>query len=352
MKKIARIAITIMVVFAFPLYVFTSQVRAATLTNASVTLDDSRPSNAGTIYTFSFQGVTAANVKCIKVQFSDAVVAGSKPTGMTLGAVTVSSSTYIAGMTGWTPTITDASGLMTFTNVTGASASNGNIVFSNTITNGSTGSVAYYARFNSYDNTDCATTPRDNAVVSFIYTDGVTVTATVDPTLTFTVAAVTSGGTVNSATTNVTSTISPSTVPFGTITTSANKIAAHTLTVATNAANGYTVFVRNTQLLTSGSNTILAHTGTNAAPSVFPSAGVTEAFGYTTESVALSGTAGRFSSNKWAGYATTFGTNEVMYSATPINSTAVKVGYQLSIVGTTKAGTYTTVVEYSAVPIY
>jgi len=350
MKKIARIAITILVVFAFPLYVFTAQTRAATLTNASVSMTDSRPSQAGVSYTFTFSGVTSANVKCVKIQFSDSVVAGSKPTGMTLGAITVSG-TY--GASAWTPSITDATGLATFTDVTGATAANGTVILSAAITNGSTKEVPYYARFNSYGNVDCATTPRDDSVVSFIYTDGVTVTATVDPTLTFTVAGLGNGVGVNGATTNVISTAT--TVPFGTITTSTNKIGGNTLTVATNAANGFTVFTRNTQLLTSGASTILAHIGSNASPSAFPAAGVTEAFGYTTDDTTLSGgTPARFTTpgNYWAGFGTTFTGNEVFYSGTPISSTAVKVGMQLSIVGTTKAGSYTTVVEYSAVPVY
>jgi len=354
MKKIARIAITIMVVFAFPLYVFTSQVKAAVLTNAYVSMDDSRPSNAATTYTFNFQGVTASNIKCMKIQFSDSVVAGSKPTGMTLGgSLDVASSTYLSAMTGWTGiTVTDATGLFTITDATGAVPGNGNIVFNANITNASTVAVAYYARFNSYDNVDCASTPRDSAVVSYIYTDGVTVTATVDPTLTFSVAGITSGVSINGTNTNVISTAT--TVPFGIITTAGNKIGGNELTVATNAANGFTVFTKNTQLLTSGPNTILAHTGTNATPTTFPAAGVTEAFGYTTEDATLSGgTPARFTTGPtYAGFTTSFGTNEVFYSATPISSTAVEVGLQLSIVGTTKAGTYTTIVEYSAVPIY
>jgi len=350
MKKIARIAITIMVVFAFPLYVFLPQARAATLTSASVSLTDSRPSQAGVQYTFSFSGVTSANVKCVQIQFSDAVIGGSKPTGMTLGAITVSG-TY--GASAWTPAITDATGLAKFTDVTGVTATNGTVILSAAITNGSTKEVAYFARFNSYGNTDCATTPRDDAVVAFIYTDGVTVTATVDPSLTFTVTGIGSGVSVNGATTNVVSTAT--TVPFGVVTTGSNKIGGNILTLGTNAGGGATVFTRNTQVMTApGPFTIAAHAGTNGSPTTFPTANTTEAFGYTTDdTLSVTGDgATRFQSNKWAGFGLTFPGNEVYYSGGPLASTAQNVLMQISINAATEAGTYTTVVEYSAVPIY
>ncbi len=355
MKKFARILVTLLVVFAFPLYAFVAETSAATLTNASVSLSDSRPSTASVTYTLAFQNVTAANVKCIQVQFSDAATAGSKPTGMTLGAVTISSSTYIAGSTGWTPSITDATGLMKFTDVTGASASNGNIVFSASITNGSVASTTYYARFNSYDNVDCASTPRDDITMAFIYTTGVTVSATVDPTLTFSLGNVGSAQSVNSATTNV-ATVSATAVTFGSVTASTNKIAAHDLIVSTNAVTGYTVYTKYTAALTSGGNTITDHTGTNAAPTAFPSPG-TEAFGYTTEDGTLgTGTAGRFTAtggNKWAAYTSSFTTsNEVAYSATAVATQTTRVGYQVGVTATTEPGTYTTTVVYSAVPKY
>jgi hypothetical protein len=355
MKKFARVLVALIVAFAFPLYVFVGETKAATLNNASVSLSDSRPTTATVTYTLAFQNVTAANVKCIKVQFSDAATAGSKPTGMTLGAVTVTSSTYLSGLTGWTPTITDATGLMTFTNVTGASPSNGNIVFSANITNGSVASTTYYTRFNSYDNTDCATTPRDDITMAFIYTDGVTVSATVDPTLTFSLGNVSTSQSVNGATTNV-ATVSATAVTFGSVTASTNKIAAHDLIVSTNAATGYTVYTKYTAILTSGGNTITDHTGTNAAPTAFPSPG-TEAFGYTTADGSLgTGTTGRFTAsggNKWAAYTTAFTTsNEVAYSATAVASETTRVGYQVGVTATTEPGTYTTTVVYSAVPKY
>jgi hypothetical protein len=356
MKKIAQIAISILLVLATPLYVFLGKVNAATLTSASVSLSDSRPSQTTVTYTFNFAGVTASNIKCIKIQFSDTATAGSKPSGMTLnGSLNVSSSTYLAGLTSWTPVVTDATGLFTSTHATGGVPGTGDIVMTAHITNGSTASTTYYARFNSYDNVDCATTPRDDVTLAFIYTDGVVVNATVDPTLTFSLGNVGSGQSVNSATTNV-ATSSATAVTFGSVTASTNRIAAHDLVVSTNAVTGYTVYTKYTAILTSGGNTITDHTGTNAAPTAFPSPG-TEAFGYTTADSTLgTGTAARFTTsggNKWAAYTTAFTTsNEVAYSATAVSSETTRVGYQVGVSATTEPGTYTTTVVYSAVPKY
>lgn len=353
MKKIARIAITIMVVFAFPLYVFTSKVTAATLTNGYVTLSDSRPSTASVTYTIGFQGVTASTIKCVNIQFSDAATGGSKPTGMTITGATLGGTTTLMPTPGsWTATPNNATGAIPITYVTGETGTNGIVVIS-AVTNGSSASTPYYIQFSTYNNVDCVSSPVDSSVIAFIYTTGVTVSATVDPSLSFSLGNVASGQTVNSATTNAATTTATA-VNFGVVTSATNKIAAHDLIVSTNAINGYTVYVKSTGALTYLGATITNWTGTNAAPTTFTAAG-TEAFGYTTASTSLSGTAARFSSNKWAGYSTAFDTptiQEVARATGTVSNDTTRVGYQVAISGATEAGVYTTTVVYSAVPTY
>ncbi len=356
MKKIARIAITIMVVFAFPLYVFTSKVTAATLTNGYVTLSDSRPSTASVTYTIGFQGLTASTVKCINIQFSDAATGGSKPTGMTItGATLVANptTTLIPTTSSWTATPNNGTGAIPITFATGETAVNGVVAISG-ITNGSTASTAYYVQFSTYNNVDCVSSPVDSGVIAFIYTDGVTVSATVDPTLTFSLAGVSSGGTVNSATTNVT-TSTATAVNFGSVTTATNKIAAHDLVIATNAPNGYTIYVKYTGVMTYNAFTLdeAGFSGSNASPASFPAAGTTELLAYTTADAVLgTGTPGRFQTNLWAKYTTSFGTNEVAYNNAAVATETTRVGYQVSVEGDTQPGIYTTTVVYSAVPTY
>ncbi|MFS8130490.1 MAG: hypothetical protein ACMG57_00780 [Candidatus Dojkabacteria bacterium] len=327
------------------------KLQAAALSTGSIFLSDSRISSTNVTYSITFSGVTTSAIQCINVKFSDASVAGSKPSGMTITSLALSgTSTYIPTPGSWGVVNTDATGTSAITFASGetpASASNRTVILTG-ITNGSVAGTTYFLQFSTYNNTDCTTSPVDSATIAFIYTNGQTVTASVDPTLTFSIAGVASAASVNSSTTNVTTT--STTVPFGTITASTNKIAAQDLSVGTNAGSGYTVTVRYTGILSNGTGgTIIDWTGTNASPTTFSAAG-TSAFGYTTEDTTLgTGTAGRFGSNKWSGFTTS--PLEVAYSAGAASDT-VRVGYQAGISTTTPAGSYTTTVIYTATPIY
>lgn len=146
------------------------------------------------------------------------------------------------------------------------------------------------------------------------------------------------------------------TIPFGTVTTSANGVAAHDLTLTTNAGSGYTVYTRYTQAPTNGVDSIndLA-TYTNLTPGNFSAAG-TEAFGYTTNDTTLS-TAGyganRFTTPASQFAAFTTSNAEVAYSTAAVTSEVTRVGYQVGIAGITPAGTYAnSTVIFTATPAY
>ena len=325
-------------------------VKAAALTGGSVLLSDSRPSNASTTYTITFSGVTLSAIKCINVAFKDAATGGSKPTGMTITGATLSgTSNYMPTPASWTATPNNTTGAVPITFATGetpASATGRTVVLTG-ITNGSTPSVGYYLQFNTYNNVDCATTPVDSAVISYIFVDGQAVTASIDSALSFTVVAVASGQTVNGATTNVTTT--SSTVPLGALSTGTNKIGAQDLVIGTNSAGGYTVTIKYTAALTNGSHNMTDTTGTNAAPASFAAAG-TEQFGYTTNDTTLgTGTAGRFTSNTWAKFTTS--PLEVAYNAGPASETT-RIGYQAGIGALTPPGSYSTTVVLVVTPTY
>jgi hypothetical protein len=229
----------------------------------------------------------------------------------------------------------------------------GNIVWNN-VTNGSTADTTYFGVFSTYSNIDCSTGgPVDTAVVTLIFKNGSLVSLTIDPTLTFTVAGVTTGATVNGVTTTITTT--PTAVNFlNSVSSSTNGVSAHDLTAGTNATGGYSVYIRHTGLLTNGaSDTIDNWTGTNAVPTAFTAPG-TEAWGYTTDDGALlSGTANRFTNggDRWAGFSNT--TNELVGdNAGPIASDTTRVGHQVAVDASTEAGTYQTTIIYTAASIY
>ena len=331
-----------------------NQTKAAVLNTASVSLSDPRTSTASVTYTITQSGVTLAPIKCIKVQFSTAVTAGSKPSGMTITSLAFGgASNYVPTPASWTPTNTDATGVSTLTFATGetpASASARTVVLTG-ITNGNTAGTTYFVQFSTYNNVDCSTTPVDSNVIAFIYTSAQVVSGTVDPTLSISVASVASGQTVNAATTNITTTTT--TVPFGTLSTGTNRIGAQDVTIGTNASGGYTLYIDYTGTFTNGAGgNISDHSGTNASPTTFSAAG-TSAFGYTTNDATLgTGTAARFTSsggNKWAAFTTS--PVEAAYSATPVSETT-RIGYQVGISATTPAGSYTTTVILTVTPIY
>jgi hypothetical protein len=328
-------------------------VQAASLTSGSVALSDSRPSQASVTYTVTFSGVTTSATKCIQAQFATTPTGSTVPTAMvTTGADFGGSSNYVPTPASWT---VDASvnGLIEITYATGetpASASGRTVVLTG-ITNGSTVNSGHYLQFRTFNNVDCSTSPIDTGTVGFIWTDGQLVSATVDPSLSFTVNAVADAQSVNGATTTITTT--STTVPFGTVSSSANAIGAQDLTVTTNSGGGYSLYARYTGQLNNGSVDLDNHTGTNASPTTFSSAG-TASFGYTTNDSTLgTGTEDRFTSgggNKWAAF--TASNLEVAYHASAVAAQTTRVGYQVGVHGTTPAGLYTTTIILTATPTY
>jgi hypothetical protein len=223
----------------------------------------------------------------------------------------------------------------------------------NTLTSPTSAST-YYAQITTYNtlSTHTCSGAVDTITVAWATTSGITASVSVDPSLTFSVGAVNSTQTVNSDTTTVTSTAT--TIPFGTVAGNAVGIAAHDLTVSTNAAGGYTVYASYSGQLTDGAaHTIADASGTNASPATFAASTTTSAFGYTTESTTLSGTASRFASTKYAKF-TTSGAEIAgnAASAGPVASETTRVGYKVAISNVQPPGTYTTTVGLVATPTY
>ena len=156
---------------------------------------------------------------------------------------------------------------------------------------------------------------------------------------------------VNGATTTVATTDGAS-IPFGYVDSNTPAIAAHELSVTTNAQNGYQVTIRynGSHPLSDGANIIDPFTGTNDTPTTWSAPTGTKNsnsgfFGYTTEDDTLStvpGAADRFTSdggNKWAGLNST--PEEVMYSTLGSEEgDTVLLGYQLEVNGPTARTLY------------
>ncbi|HEX4662329.1 MAG TPA: hypothetical protein VH144_01810 [Candidatus Saccharimonadales bacterium] len=347
-KNIAKITQKILVAVAsFSLVLIALPVSA--LTSSSLSFSDPRAAQASVTYTTTASSVQSTNIKCIKQIYATTATGSTLPSGMvTTGATVSAASTLInASTSGWTLDAT-TNGTLTYTNATGItpSTTTGATFITSGITNATAAGTTYYQRFATYNDTGC-TGAVDNVTIAYTYTTGQAVSISVDPSLAFTISSVASGGTVNGATTTATST--SSTIPLGTITSSANAIAAQDTVVTTNAGSGYTTYLRYLAAPTNGSHPFVDTAGSNASPATFTAAG-TEAFGYTTSSTSLSGTAARFSGGKWAAFTTT--ATEVARNTAAASSDTTRIGFQAGVSGTTPAGAYTGTVIYSVTPLY
>jgi len=178
------------------------------------------------------------------------------------------------------------------------------------------------------------------------------ITTSVDPTLTFTIA--THGGACNGVAQSSGASSSASAVVVGNVSSVSNGVSAQDLAVTTNAAFGFTVFLRNVSQINDGNGRTIADVaGSNATPGAFVAAG-SPGFGYTTSDSALgTGTANRFTNGgaKWA--ALTSANSEVSFAAAgPVANDTICVGYQVGVSPATPAGTYSTVAIYTAVPLF
>jgi hypothetical protein len=348
--------------------IFIAQISAATLTSAKDTISDSRAGVAA-IHTFTFTTPSTTNIKTIDFQFcTTASGTCTAPTGMVLTASPTLGTVTNIGGTGYTTSgtssnctgtgNTDCTATLTVT--TPATQSNVAVVvpFNSGITNPTTANTSFFVRITTKDGS-AATIDTTTVAFATLTSTSIAMSASVDPSFTFTVAGVSSGGSVNSATTNITTTAT--TIPFGTLSSGSTKIGAIDTTVVTNAGSGFTITVNAlaNPPLSDGSNNIDIFTGTNASPTSWSSpagssASVNTGFlGYTTEDSTLgTGTAARFTTGapKWAGLDTT--ADEVVYNATGTTTLTTRIGWQAEVNALQPSGSYTGTVLLVATPTY
>ncbi len=199
-------------------------------------------------------------------------------------------------------------------------------------------------------------TPTDQTQGKIGVIEAVRVTATVDPTITFSIAGVSSGGSACGITTDVTTTATA--VPFGTLSLNTFFDGAQLLTVSTNAVNGYSVTaIENDQMSIGGlgvttiPDTVCNNPGTDCTSTAeqnWDVAASAPGFGYTLTSVSGATvpftTGANFSSRPFD--ATTV--REVMSSGGVSDSHTANVCYRISVDSTQAAGDYENQITYTA----
>lgn len=348
-KKTAKIAIVLSVVLTLvALYNVIPLARAAELSSKKVTITDSRPSQTGVDYVFTATH-TASNAKCIQVDFC--TTATSTCTGPT-GFTTVGGDKGDAGdWNGWTyASWTYASVDANTAKLTFATGENGGSAYKfvmGALTNSSVAGT-YYARIHTYSNVDCATGEVDSGNVAFANVSGVSVSATVAETLTFTIddSAIGFG---EMGTTNIRYATADE---VGVDSVEPGNGEPSTLTLSTNAQGGAVITIED---VGSGAaaglyNTAAAKLIAATAPSAV--AGGTESYAPYTKNVgtSLSAAAGFLSGGGTAVLTTpaTFITASGPLSSNNTADIAAKAG----ITATSEAGTYSDTLILIATPTY
>jgi len=324
-----RIAIGLSIMALLVIY-YPNVASAAQITARKVTIGSSAPS-ATTTYAFNFTVPSATVIQSV------GFAACTTASGACTPAPGFSAST--SSLTGQPTNLGDASGWTVSTATAGELrlAKSGNVAaptgaqtvsFSGVVNPSATNST-FFMRMTTYS-TATWTTAIDTGTVAASTAGQITVTASVDETLTFTLAA--------------------ATVALGTLSSAATGTGTSSMTVSTNAGTGYSLTYSGTTL-TSGGNTITAL----ASPTASAVNG--KQFGFnlmnnTTPAIGTN-TTGTGSGVPSTGYNTTnqfkFVTGDTIASASlPTNSNTYTTSYIANIDGATAAGAYSTVLTYVA----
>lgn len=204
------------------------------------------------------------------------------------------------------------------------------------------GKVYYFRVFNVTSNTPA------EPVSGSTYPSLVTETSLLELSIVGLQAGTTTAGVVTNAST------SASSIDFGDLILDTEKIAAHRITVETNALDGYQLFTyARQQLLNSGGNAIPAVNATNNTPAPWTtacSASSTGCVGYHTTDPTLASGSTRFAlDDRYAALETS--PVEVMYSSVPTTDVH-DIVYRIRVNQLQPAGDYETEIVYIAVPSF
>lgn len=331
------------------------------------TLTDSRPSVASnhTIILDLSSGTTLASGETVTIAF---------PAGFDISSVAVGDVDFLNGATdetlqtgacGSTDTVrwTVSSQTMTFTACNSYTAEAAGTAITIKVGTNATGGAnqAVNTTAGSHTMTAAGTYGDDTQDTILVVTAAVTVSATIDETLTLTVAAVVSGSCTTTGGTTITSTAT--TIPFATVSTETFYDICQQLTAATNAAGGYTVTMYTIAGLDSGANAFGVGTCDGACDLTTPNTWATATNnGY---AVCMDDTTGNAAATANAGWDTAAeecgGAGQkfeliadlsgsqvpstIMSSVTGVTDISI-VGWRLSADATQAAGAYTGTADY------
>jgi hypothetical protein len=323
-KTLFRLA-TGLTVFTLVIAAFSQTVSAAQITGRSVTIGSSVPS-ASTTYAFNFTVPSATVIQSAAFEAcTTASGACSTPSGFSVASSTLTAQpTNLGDASGWTVSTATAGSLRLSKSGNSAAPTGAQTVSFSSVVNPSATNSTFFFRITTYSGATW-TTPIDTGTVATSTAGQITVTASVDETLTFTLAAATAA--------------------LGTLSTASTSTATSTMSASTNAATGYNISVNGSTIagLTTHASPTVSGIGTsqfglNLAANATPSVGSAPSGG--------SGTAG-------TGYGTAdsfkfVNASTVATAAGATNATTFTVSYIANITAATPPGSYSTILTYIA----
>lgn len=288
----------------------------------------------------------AHSVSNISIAFKGGGASGTSaglPPGMTVSSPSLSGSTSVTPGN-WAQANSGDS--ITFTYATGEPVAAGTLKL-NGITHNPMLAGTYYERVVTYSDVGCNTAV-DNGTAALAITGATSVSAIVNPSLTFNIAGRASTCNGQSAS-NFQTTSTSSAVTMGRANASSTGGGAQDLSVTINAPFGFVVYLRTSDatpnVLNDGNGHSIADvSGTRASPGGAPGAGV-EGFGYTSSDASTA-----FTSNTWAKL--TNSNDSVLIAAPGVLTKSACVGYQVGVSAATPAGRYSVTVIYSVIPSF
>jgi hypothetical protein len=324
--------------------------QAAQITGRSITLSNSAGAATGVTYSLATAALpTATAVKSVGVQFCDAASGTcNAPTGFSASSSTLSSQpTGLGAASGWTVNAATANQLR-IVNAANATVPSGAVaIVWGGVVNPTANNTTYYARITTYS--DAAwTTSLDSGTVALSTAQQITVTASVNETLTFC--------TGTSITGQNCGTVAGTSVALGTLTSTSTGSGTSVMAASTNASTGYTISINGTTL-TSGGNTIDAITAGAGATSSQGS----EQFGISLRDNATPNIGADPTGASGFTYGTGYGTvdsykfvtgNTVVSQTAAANASTYTVSYIANIAGITEPGSYSATFTYIATANY
>lgn len=321
---------------------------AAAFSSLAVLQSQPEPGFANNDVALQFTGHSAASLRCITVAFSTNPDPGGTHTApLGFSALNAAfSGAFYTSWTGWTANNTTAMARVTRPSGSTPDMTQPAQLQLSNIRNGSTPDAMHFVHLRTFSDTGC-TSLVDSGTASIQWNTSTTVSAQVERSMSLQLQGL-NGGSCNAAPITGTGSTA-SAISLGRVEPQTTAVGGQSISVYTNATNGFLVNARLNSPLNDGNGHNIADIAASAnAPAPFPSPG-TEAFGFTTNASNLSGVPNRFTNGGpyWAALPSY--DTEVM-NANTTGSYVNCLAFALTIGKQTVGGRYGTSITYSLVP--